>query len=190
MRKTLTLAVFILTVFALDNAPSYTGTNTPNAPKTPLPTAQPKLAEKLSNDLAVVIRVVDGDTILVDIKGTQEKVRFIGVDTPESVAPRKPIQCFGEEASAFTQNLLMGNHVRLESDPTQHDRDTYGRLLRYVFLPDGTFINKVIIEKGYGHEYTYRTPYHYHADFKAAEHAARELGLGLWASGACGIPNN
>jgi len=137
--------------------------------------------------LLPVIRVVDGDTIVVDIGGVPEKVRLIGVDTPEVVDPRKPVQCFGKEASTFTTNLLARQQVRLESDPTQSDRDKYGRLLRYVFLSDDTFVNKTIIEQGYGHEYTYRTLYHYRDEFKTAERNARDASRGLWDPEACAM---
>lgn len=136
-------------------------------------------------DLSVVIRIVDGDTIVVETNGVQEKIRMIGVDTPEVTDPRKPVQCFGKEASVFTKDLLANMSVRMESDPTQGDRDKYGRLLRYVFLADGTLVNKLIIAEGYGHEYTYRIPYHYQADFKATELTTREQQKGLWAPDAC-----
>ncbi len=140
---------------------------------------------KIADGLSPVIRVIDGDTIIVEIDGVQEKIRLIGVDTPEVVDPRKPVACFGKEASAFTKNLLTGVRVRMESDSTQGNRDRYGRLLRYVFLPDGMLVNKVIIAEGYGHEYTYRIPYRYQADFKVAMRTARETGRGLWAQSAC-----
>lgn len=133
----------------------------------------------------LVTRIVDGDTIIVEVNGAQEKVRLIGVDTPEVVDPRKPVQCFGKEASAFTKILLAGKRVRLEPDQTQSDRDKYGRLLRYVFLSDNTLVNKIIIAEGYGHEYTYRLPYRYQTDFKNAERIARESQKGLWATGVC-----
>lgn len=132
-----------------------------------------------------VIRVIDGDTIVVLINGIQEKIRLIGVDTPEIFDPRGSAQCFGEEASEFTKSLLENQVVRLESDASQDDRDKYGRLLRYVFLNDGTFVNKEIITQGYGHEYTYRRPYRYQTDFKNAERSAREAQKGLWALGVC-----
>jgi len=141
---------------------------------------------KYSEGFATAIRTIDGDTIVIDINGTQEKVRLIGVDTPEAVDPRKPVQCFGKEASVFTKNLLEGKRVRLEADPSQGDRDKYGRLLRYVFLSDDTFVNKEIIAQGYGHEYTYRAPYQHQTDFKTAERFAREQQKGLWAPGVCG----
>lgn len=132
-----------------------------------------------------VTRVVDGDTIVVLINDVSEKVRLIGVDTPETVDPRKTVQCFGKEASAFTKSLLLNKIVRLEADVSQGDRDKYGRLLRYVFLEDGTLVNKEIIAKGYGHEYTYRLPYKYQDEFKTAQRTARESQKGLWAQGVC-----
>ncbi len=136
-----------------------------------------------------VTRVVDGDTVVVLINGVSEKIRLIGVDTPETVDPRKKVQCFGKEASGFTKSLLENKTVRLEADASQGDRDKYGRLLRYVFLEDGMLVNKKIISEGYGHEYTYRLPYQYQIDFKNAERIARESQKGLWASGACGLQN-
>ena len=137
------------------------------------------------NGLSPVVRIVDGDTIVAEINGIQEKIRLIGVDTPEVVDPRKPVQCFGKEASAFTKNLLVSKRVRLESDPSQGNRDKYNRLLRYVFLPDGTLVNRTIIAEGYGHEYTYRTPYRYRDNFKASEYHARTEEKGLWLPSAC-----
>ncbi len=156
----------------------------------------PTVSIKITDRLSRVIRVVDGDTIVVEVDGVQEKVRLIGVDTPEVVDSRKTVECFGKEASAFTTNLLtptwkprfqVGTNVRvrLESDSSQEDRDRYGRLLRYVFLADNTLVNKTIIAEGYGHEYTYRTPYLYQAEFKTAERIARENQKGLWAVGIC-----
>lgn len=132
-----------------------------------------------------VVRIVDGDTIVVLINGVQEKIRLIGVDTPEIFDARGSAQCFGEEASEFTKSLLKNQAVRLEADATQDDRDKYGRLLRYVFLSDGTFVNGEIITQGYGHEYTYRRPYKYQTEFKTAELNAREAKKGLWAPSVC-----
>lgn len=158
-------------------------------PQKPAPTLAPLIQGRpLDNDLSVVTRVVDGDTIVATTFGVPEKVRLIGVDTPETVDPRKPVQCFGKEASDFTKSLLANKSVRLERDPTQNDRDKYGRLLRYVFL-DGTNISEKIISEGYGHEYTYRIPYKYQTEFKNAERLAREAKKGLWADGVCGLQN-
>ncbi|MEK9207587.1 MAG: thermonuclease family protein, partial [Patescibacteria group bacterium] len=120
-----------------------------------------------------VIKVVDGDTIDVDINGEISRLRLIGIDTPETVDPRKPVQCFGREASNKAKELLQGQFIFLESDETQGERDKYKRLLRYVFLPDGRNFNLLMISSGYAHEYTYDEPYKYQADFKQAEIDAR-----------------
>lgn len=133
----------------------------------------------------IVTRVIDGDTLWVLVNEKTEKVRLIGVDTPETVDPRKPVQCFGKEASDFTKALLLNKQIILEADLSQGDRDKYGRLLRYVFLNDGTLVNQKIIADGYGHEYTYRIPYKYQTEFKTAEQFARTREQGLWAPNAC-----
>lgn len=131
-----------------------------------------------------VTRVIDGDTIEVLIDGISERVRLVGVDTPETVDPRKPVQCFGKEASDFTKSLLENKYVRLEADSSQDNRDKYGRLLRYVYQGD-TLINKEIILGGYGHEYTYLIPYQYQKDFKDAQKQAQVSQIGLWRPGVC-----
>lgn len=144
------------------------------------------IASPGTEDAVPVTAVVDGDTIKVDLNGKIETVRLIGIDTPEVVDPRKPVQCFGREASAKAKELLTGENVKLVSDPTQSERDKYGRLLRYVFLEDGTSFNKLMIEQGYAHEYTYDSnPYQYQIEFQAAERAAREGERGLWSSATC-----
>ena len=131
-----------------------------------------------------VTRVVDGDTIKVDIDGTIETIRIIGVDTPETVDPRKPVQCFGKEASDKAKSILTDKSVTLETDITQGDRDKYDRLLRYVFL-DGTDYGKSMIASGYAHEYTYKDPYKYQADYKIAQTTAQKESLGFWSSNTC-----
>lgn len=122
----------------------------------------------------------DGDTIIVDMNGVEEKVRFIGVDTPETKDPRKPVQCFGKAASQFTKNLIGQNPVKLEADPTNTNRDRYNRLLRYVYLPDGTLVNLEIIKQGYGFAYV-SFPVQKLEEFRAAQKEAREANRGLWA---------
>lgn len=126
----------------------------------------------------LVTRVIDGDTIEIE---TGERIRLIGIDTPENVDPRKSVQFFGKEASEKAKEMLEGKTVRLESDPTQDNKDKYGRLLRYVFLSDGIFFNEWMVKNGYAHEYTYQIPYQYQSEFKDAEIYARENKLGLWA---------
>ena len=102
-----------------------------------------------------VTKVVDGDTIWVDNNGKREKIRMIGMDTPETVDPRKPVQCFGLEASAQAKTILSGQSVYLESDPSQDTVDKYGRTLAYVWTTSGRLFNLDMIADGYAHEYTY-----------------------------------
>lgn len=125
-----------------------------------------------------VTRVVDGDTIELE---TGERVRYIGVDTPETVDPRKAVQCFGREASAFNKQLVEGKSVKLVADVVNKDR--YGRLLRYVYLSDGTFVNLKLAQDGYARPLTIPPDVHFSKDFVAAAHEAQEAGRGLW--GAC-----
>jgi len=120
-------------------------------------------------------RVIDGDTIVLD---SNEKVRLIGVDTPETKDPRKPVQYFGKEASEFTKRMVEGKKVRLEYDWQKIDK--YGRTLAYIYLEDGTFLNAEIIKQGYGHAYT-RFPFKYLEEFRRYEREARENQRGLWA---------
>ncbi len=143
-------------------------------------------AEDLSGPYKIV-KVVDGDTVDVDVTGKTERVRLIGINTPETVDPRKPVECFGKEASNKAKEVLTGKMVRLEADPTQSNLDKYGRLLRYIFLEDGTDFNEMMISEGYAYEYTYDVPYKYQTQFKAAQKAASDAGKGLWAEGACPI---
>ena len=127
-----------------------------------------------SNKPNPLIAVVDGDTIIL---GGNERIRLIGVDTPETVDPRRPVQYFGKEASAFTKRMVEGKKVRLEYEQTRKDR--YGRTLAYVYLEDGTHLNAEIVKQGYGHAYT-RFPFRYLEKFRRYEREAREAGKGLW----------
>ena len=149
-----------------------------------------KEAEKITEEkLYSVVKVIDGDTINVNIGGITETIRLIGINTPETVDPRKPVECFGIEASNKAKELLTNKKVRLEADPTQGERDKYDRLLRYIWLEDGTFFNKKMISDGYAYEYTYDTPYKYQAEFKQAETEARLAKRGLWADNVCSQEN-
>lgn len=131
--------------------------------------------------LLPVVHINDGDTIIVrEANGREETVRLLGVDTPETKDPRKPVQCFGEAASRHTKERLAGQRVRLEPDPTNTDRDKYHRLLRYVYLPDGTLYNAELIRDGYGFAYTV-FPLVRLDEFRALEHQARDQNRGLWA---------
>jgi len=128
----------------------------------------------IRGDLVKVTRVVDGDTI--EIEGG-EKVRYIGIDTPETVDPRKTVQCFGVEASAKNKELIEGKEVRLEKDIT--DRDKYNRLLRYVWADD-TLINLELVKQGFAYSYSYPPDIKYQDQFVKAQGEAREAKRGLW----------
>ena len=134
----------------------------------------------VSNDYKV-ITIEDGDTITVDMNGKKEKVRFIGVDTPETKDPRKAVQCFGKSAGEYTKQKIGNNTVRLESDELNTNRDRYNRLLRYVYLTDGTLINAQIIKDGYGFAYI-SFPFTKKDEFKRIENEAREQKRGLWST--------
>ncbi|MCX6734318.1 MAG: thermonuclease family protein [Candidatus Peregrinibacteria bacterium] len=177
---------FLLLIVILLNGCAKTETPSTKVSTIDAKTAQSTIEQQSKSELHKVISVTDGDTIKVDINGKTETLRLIGIDTPETLDPRKPVQCFGKEASKKAKEILTDKSVRLEADNTQGERDKYNRLLRYVFLEDGTFYNKYMIEEGYAHEYTYQSnPYKYQTDFKAAEKNAREKLKGLWSSDTC-----
>ncbi len=126
---------------------------------------------------------VDGDTIAVDMNGTSETVRFTGIDTPETHKPNTPVQCYGPAAAAYTQNRIKaaGGHVRLVADSLSTNRDRYNRLLRYVYLPDGTNLDQDLVAKGYAFAYV-SFPFTKSTAFSAAEKNAQDKKLGLWGN--------
>ncbi|MGE5328140.1 MAG: thermonuclease family protein [Deltaproteobacteria bacterium] len=128
--------------------------------------------------LIKVIRIVDGDTIVVNLNSKEEKVRLIGVDTPETVKPGTPVQKYGKEASNFTKNMLIDKKVKLEFD-VQH-RDKYARLLAYVYLEDGRMFNKILIEQGYAQVMTVPPNVKYQQAFIKLQRKAKENKKGLW----------
>jgi micrococcal nuclease len=129
----------------------------------------------------LVTRVVDGDTAHVEIDGRDVTVRFIGIDTPESVAPDQPVECFGPEASAYTEDRLEGERVRLEYDVERED--PFGRTLAYVWLGDELF-NETLVREGFALVTTFPPNVAYVDRFTAAQRDAREHDRGLWD--ACG----
>lgn len=130
---------------------------------------------------AVVREVIDGDTIVVESRGDSEHVRLIGVDTPETVHPTKPVGCFGKEASTYTKGLLpKGTAVHLRRDIEARDR--YGRLLAYVYrASDGLFVNMDLVSTGHGRAYRFPPNVTLAAAFSRAQAAARQSGAGLWS---------
>ncbi len=143
---------------------------------------------------ATVTRVVDGDTVVVSIGGQEYKLRYIGVDTPETVDPRRPVGCFGKEASARNRELVEGQSVGLEKDVSE--TDDFGRLLRYVWLDASTstgggpasgggsgraeMVNARLIEEGYAQAATYPPDVKYATLFASLQAQARDAGRGLW----------
>ena len=129
---------------------------------------------------ATVVRVVDGDTIVVRLgTGAEERVRYIGIDTPESVKPNTPVQCFAKAASDANAALVDGRRVRLVRDVSERDR--YGRLLAYVYrAEDDLFVNEELVRRGFAHAATYPPDVRHAARFRAVEQQAREAGRGLW----------
>ncbi|MDO9509983.1 MAG: thermonuclease family protein [Candidatus Magasanikbacteria bacterium] len=127
-----------------------------------------------TSETFLVTRVVDGDTIELE---NGQKVRYIGMDTPETVDPREEVQCFGKEASDKNKEMVEGKMVRMESDVT--DKDKYGRLLRYVYVGD-VFVNLELVKEGYAKIYTFPSDVKYQKLFLEAQQEAKENKLGLW----------
>lgn len=138
-------------------------------------------AKQTQPGLYTVEEVSDGDTIIVNMNGRREIIRMIGVDTPETVHPDRPVECFGEAASEYSRKLLENKSVRLEADPLNTNRDRFDRLLRHVYLPDGGLASARIIEDGYGFSYTL-FPFEKKEQFNFLEQKAKAAGKGLWAA--------
>lgn len=134
----------------------------------------------------LVTHVVDGDTIDIEVSGVKNRIRLLGINTPESVAQNRPIECFGKESAERVKELLINQAVTIKLDPNKPEKDEYGRILAYVWRGDNLFINQALIEEGYAYEYTYhKERYQYQSDFKEAEGRAKKEGMGLWAVTTC-----
>jgi len=173
MRPRLALLTSVLLVgCGMSSTVTVTTTaSAPHPPKSP-GAARPRVT---------VTPVVDGDTAHVELRGHDDTIRFIGVDTPETVAPGQPIECYGPEASNFTTQRLTGAQVRLEFDV---DRiDPYGRTLAYIWMPDGSLFNETLVRRGFATVATYPPDTAYVQRFETAQRVAKNAGVGLW--GAC-----
>jgi micrococcal nuclease len=188
-------AILTCALLALAAACNGAGDGTP-APTTTPPTspAVTATAAAITNptntaempavlEVAPVTNVVDGDTIDVLINGKEMRVRYIGIDTPETVDPRRPVGCFGREASERNRRLVEGKSVGLERDVSETDQ--YERLLRYVWV-DGQMVNETLVEEGYAKAVTYPPDVKYADLFASLQGQAREAGRGLWS--ACATP--
>lgn len=138
--------------------------------------------ETKNEDLYLVEKVIDGDTIRLE---GGLVVRYIGIDTPEAVDPRKPVQCFAKEASEKNRELVEGKLVSLEKDISETDR--YGRLLRYVYSGDG-MVNEILVREGFAYSYSYPPDVKNQELFRQAEEEARENNRGLWGA-VCSVEN-
>lgn len=186
MRNIIALIAFLIAAYQFVVAPQVSQEkNTKVFPTITKPTAVLGDQTVSASVSAQVVRVVDGDTVRVLINGEEKTIRLIGMNTPETVDPRREVQCFGKEASNKARELLSDQIVYLESDVSQGDTDKYQRLLRYVWLPDGSNFNKLMIAEGYAYEYTYDLPYRYQKEFKDAQSEAQKVKRGLWADATC-----
>lgn len=173
-RGNLVVAVIVVAAFWFSARPALIGNHTPAWAG-----QAAQLAVRNRPGLYRVAYFVDGDTIVVGMNGHEEKVRLIGVDTPETHKPDTPVQCYGPEAAAYTKRTIGRQPVQLQADPLSTDRDRYGRLLRYVYLPDGTNVNEKLVREGYGFYYPY-FPFTKSEEFSAAERIAMAGHRGLW----------
>ena len=141
-----------------------------------------------------ITKIVDGDTLEVQKENKSEsgivsiekyKVRLLGINTPESVDPRREVECFGKEASEYAKKNFLDETVRLETDNSQSKYDKYNRLLAYIYLSDGQMLNRKLIADGYAYEYTYDKAYKYQKDFKDIQRFAKSENRGLWSADTC-----
>ena len=167
------------------DTPVPTPTNTPE-PTLPPPTPTVGWIAMDILQSAWVVEVVDGDTIKVEIDGEVFTVRYIGIDTPETVHPSKPVEWMGAEASAVNESLVGGQQVLLERDVSETDR--YGRLLRYVHLMDGTFVNAELVRLGYAQVSTYPPDVYYQDLFLIKQQEAVGAERGLWSIAPTEVP--
>lgn len=178
----LTLLAFGASTESVQSAP------TPPPSQDVTTTSSPPIQEKHEETVIAypVIKVVDGDTVVIKRNGKNETLRLIGMDAPETTTLRKGmVECFGKEATWRAERLLEGVLVSLETDSSQGTYDKYERTLAYIFLPDGRNFAEVMIGEGFSNEYTYSVPYKYQKDFKAAQTLAKQKKAGLWNPSAC-----
>ncbi len=143
-----------------------------------------KYAELIKDGvLYEVAKVLDGDTLVANVAGKEVIVRLIGMDTPEVVDPRKPVQCYGPEASAKAKEVLSDKKIYLEKEKSKGNYDIYGRVLAYAKFVDGSLYNQYMIENGFAKEYTFNSEkYKYQKEFRDAQKKAKKEKVGMWGS--------
>lgn len=188
LKKSLFLAVILISSVTLSAVLIWQGLNLDNPEEKPQVLGNQINETNVSSSSAeiknafLVEKVVDGDTFHIKINGQTVSVRMIGIDTPETVDPRRPVGCFGKKASDETKRLIEGKQVILVKDISETDK--YNRLLRYVYLPIGDgqnlFINDYLVRQGFANASSYPPDVKYDQRFKDAEREARENVRGLW----------
>ncbi len=180
------LTFFLVWAVACDASLRLESPSSPPDFKTPVvftaPISQPTFNQPEDRVEALVVKVVDGDTIDVRVAGSEHRVRYIGMNTPETVHPTLGEEPYGREASARNKALVSGERVYLEKDVSETDQ--YGRLLRYVWLGDGSMVNATLVAEGYAQVATYPPDVRYVDLFLGLQEEARGKGLGLWGEQA------
>ena len=173
------LALAAALVLACSPVPSPSGAE----PEGSVAPADSGLRPVGATETARVVRVVDGDTLIIDRGLGGERLRYIGIDAPESVKPNTPVEFMGREASAANAALVEGATIVLEADVS--DTDRFGRLLRYAWLRDGgswLFVNLELVRQGYAQVVTFPPDVRWVDTLREAQRAARDAGVGLWGS--------
>lgn len=190
MRKYPIFALFLVTcaiIIAIVQDPNLTSKNPEEDLATTNTSEQSRtIAPQTEKELATVIRVVDGDTIVARINDKQQTIRIANIDAPESVDPRRPVGCMGEEASEYLKTLATNQNIQLSIDISQASQDRYQRLIRFVFLEDGTDLGKKLIAEGYAYSSPYgSSPHKYLEEYMKTEQTARAAERGLWNKQTC-----
>lgn len=180
MINKLGLPLFVIGVFLIlisfSRIPQANIESTRSIQASSSPVATPSIS---ISSLVTITKVVDGDTVDVNINGKKDTIRLIGINAPESG------ECFGRESTGKARELLQGKSVTLETDSSQDNRDKYQRLLRYIFLSDGSNFGELMIKDGFAKEYTFITAYKYQFLYKQAQQQAKNNKKGLWTDNAC-----
>jgi micrococcal nuclease len=180
----LIIALLVLIAFGVGIG-TFVGNRPLKVLSTPAPTAEPTNLPLVQapdqEEVVVVVRVVDGDTLRVQITNHEEVVRVIGIDTPELTGEGAP-QCYATQARERLAQLAGTGAILLRGDTSQQDTDRYGRRLRYLESSSGEDLGRLLILEGYAREYTYDRPYAQQAEYRAAEALAKQEGRGLWSA--------